>query len=75
MADWRPVASQDLLRQRAEALGRIREFFAVREVLEVETPLLAPATVTDLHIDSIPAEVELEGRARRFYLQTSPSTR
>ena len=72
MADWRPVASPDLLRQRAEALGRIREFFAVREVLEVETPLLAPATVTDLHIDSIPAEVELEGRARRFYLQTSP---
>ena len=57
---------------RADALARIRRFFAVREVLEVETPLLAPATVTDVHIDSIPVEMELAGRLRTFHLQTSP---
>ena len=72
MADWRPAAKPELLRLRADVLGRIRRFFAARAVLEVETPLLAPRTVTDLHIESIPAEVELAGRSRRFYLQTSP---
>lgn len=72
MPDWRPAATRKLIRLRAETLGRIRDFFAARDVLEVETPLLAPATVTDSHIDSIPAEVNLAGRSRPFYLQTSP---
>ena len=72
MADWRPAAAPELLKLRAEALARIREFFAARNVLEVETPLLAPATVTDLHIDSIPARVQLAGSPQTFHLQTSP---
>ena len=72
MADWRPAAAPEMLRLRADVLARIRRFFAAREVLEVETPLLAPATVSDLHIDSIPAQVETAGRRQTFYLQTSP---
>ncbi len=72
MPDWRPTAKPELLRLRADVLARIRRFFAERNVLEVETPLLAPATVTDLHIDSIPAGVEIKGSPQTFYLQTSP---
>ncbi len=72
MADWRPSANTDLLRLRADVLARVRRFFADRGVLEVETPLLAPATVTDLHIDSIPAQVQIQGGLQTFHLQTSP---
>ncbi len=72
MTDWRPAAEPDLLRLRADALSRIRRFFAARDVLEVETPLLAPATVTDLHVDSIPAQMRIEGGRQTFFLQTSP---
>lgn len=72
MADWRPAAATELLQLRADALARIRQFFAARDVLEVETPLLAPATVTDPHIDSIPARVQLAGSPQTFHLQTSP---
>ncbi|WP_237132884.1 EF-P lysine aminoacylase EpmA [Pseudohongiella sp. O18] len=68
-ASWRPTASLDLLRQRASLLNCIRAFFAQRQVLEVETPLLSQATVTDLHLDSM--VVELHDSKRRF-LQTSP---
>lgn len=72
MADWRPVAAPELLQLRAETLSRIRRFFTARDVLEVETPLLAPATVTDPHIDSIPAQVQVRGSLQTFHLQTSP---
>jgi lysyl-tRNA synthetase class 2 len=63
-ADWRPTASIEALRLRAAILGRIRKFFESRGVLEVETPVLGRATVTDPHIHSI--------RAGEAYLQTSP---
>ncbi len=72
MADWRPAAGPEMLRLRANALARIRRFFAARDVLEVETPLLARATVTDPHIDSIPAQVQTGRGLQTFHLQTSP---
>lgn len=64
-ASWRPQASLTALRQRAQLLAQIRTFFAERAVLEVETPLWAPHTVTDPHLDSV--AVQAGG-----YLQTSP---
>ena len=72
MAGRRTGASLEMLRLRADTLATIRRFFAERDVLEVETPLLASTTVTDTHIESIPASLELAGSSRDCYLQTSP---
>ncbi|SRR5579883_1070069 len=60
--------SVEVLRARAKIISTIRNFFVERGVLEVETPLLSPATVTDPHILSIPAI----WKNQTFYLQTSP---
>jgi lysyl-tRNA synthetase class 2 len=51
-------------------LGAAREFFAARGVLEVETPALSAAGVTDPQIESVTAT--LAGSAQRHYLGTSP---
>ena len=53
------------LRLRAQTLGAIRAFFAARDVVEVQTPVLGPATVTDPDIESI----AVPGYG---FLQTSP---
>ncbi len=50
--DWRPSASQAQLRARAALLARARSFFAARGVLEVDTPLIVNAAVSDVHIHS-----------------------
>ncbi len=65
---WQPTASWSALGRRAALIARIREFFAARGVLEVETPLLSAATVTDPHLHSLETRLE----ERPFYLQTSP---
>lgn len=65
---WEPSASLEQLQLRAAMLDRIRRFFAARGVLEVETPLLGRATVTDPHIDSLSVNTTPSTR----YLQTSP---
>lgn len=64
-ADWRPACSLQALAQRAEVLRTVRAFFRRRGVLEVQTPVLAAATVTEPAVESI----EVPGFG---YLQTSP---
>ena len=66
--NWRPGAGPAALRARAELLAATRAFFAARGVLEVETPMLAAATVTEPAIESL--VVDVAGGTR--YLQTSP---
>ena len=56
---------------RARMLALIREFFAARGVLEVETPVLSGAATTDPNLQSL--ECEYHGPyPRRLYLHTSP---
>ena len=71
MRDWRPTATLAALGRRAELLMAVRQFFAARGVMEVETPLLASAPVTDPNIDAIAATDPLSGD-HPLYLQTSP---
>ena len=65
MSDWRPAARIEHLKQRAELLAQARAFFAERNVIEVQTPVLAKHTVTEPDVQSI----EVPGYG---YLQTSP---
>lgn len=51
-------------------LARIRAFFAQREVLEVETPVLAAGGNPDPNVESLPP-LEITG-VGRLWLQTSP---
>jgi lysyl-tRNA synthetase class 2 len=65
--EWRPAADIETLRRRAALLETGRAFFRERGVMEVETPAVLAATVTDVHIRSM----SLAGSPPR-YLQTSP---
>jgi len=66
--DWRPTCSPGTLLERSRTLTAVRTFFAQREVLEVDTPVLSRTTVTEPAIDSF----SLGSGAQRRYLQTSP---
>ncbi|MEM8961831.1 MAG: EF-P lysine aminoacylase EpmA [Acidobacteriota bacterium] len=72
MSAWRPTADLDTLRERARIAGSIRAFFASRDVLEVATPLLAAAPVTDPHLASLETEARIDVEPSTLYLQTSP---
>ncbi len=71
---WQPCADMATLKKRAEILNGIRRFFAERDVLEVETPVMSQATVTDVHLASFVTEFVGPGHAKgvKLYLQTSP---
>ncbi|KLN66897.1 elongation factor P--(R)-beta-lysine ligase [Vibrio sp. VPAP30] len=71
---WQPTASIKQLRQRANVLAQIRQFFAERNVLEVDTPAMSHATVTDIHLHTFQTEFIGPGYAdgSKLYLMTSP---
>lgn len=56
MTDWKPTASLDTIRRRADFLRRIRGFFEQRRLLEVDTPILSQYGVTDVHVENIRTE-------------------
>lgn len=68
MSDWRPTADLAVLQRRAAMLRAAREYFAATRALEVETPILSAAAVSDVHLASIGATAL--GKPR--FLQTSP---
>ena len=67
---WRPTASIAALRLRAQALRTTREFFLARDVLEVETPAMVNAPVSDVNLGSV--RVQVPGRETPLFLHTSP---
>ncbi|MEQ1546158.1 EF-P lysine aminoacylase EpmA [Methyloglobulus sp.] len=70
--DWQPSCSPELLSLRAQTLQKIRRFFAERNVLEVETPLLCSAIGTDPNLDFFTTDYQLPPKQRTLFLQTSP---
>lgn len=73
-SDWPPSASLDALRLRARVNAAIRAFFAARDVLEVETPVMSRAGNTDPNIASFALEFSgrTDGAPRTRWLRTSP---
>ena len=72
--NWQPSASIDALRLRARLNALVRDFFAGRGVLEVETPVLSRAGNTDPNIASFSLEFSgrTDGAPRTRWLRTSP---
>ena len=69
MLSWQPSASIQNLKKRALLLQTIRMFFANKAIWEVETPVLAHATVTNPYIESFRV---YDRDKYDYYLQTSP---
>jgi lysyl-tRNA synthetase class 2 len=55
---------KDNLARRAKLVSALREFFALHDYLEIETPCRIPAPAPEAHIDALPSG--------NWYLQTSP---
>ena len=73
-SNWQPSATISTLKQRAAILQKIRQFFADKQVLEVDTPALSQATVTDQHLHSFSTQFQspFASDTQTLYLQTSP---
>lgn len=72
MSDWRPSASLDTIAARARLLHQLRAFFAARNVMEVETPLLTQATVPDPNLEVFSVSTDVVDASSYRFLQTSP---
>ena len=68
LENWKAVSGLEIMQKRAQMLQSIRAFFMKYDVLEVDTPSISVAAVTDLHIESFVTEMQQQN----YYLQTSP---
>ncbi|MCK6371056.1 MAG: EF-P lysine aminoacylase GenX [Gammaproteobacteria bacterium] len=68
---WRPSATQKVLQQRAQARAAVREFFAARAIMEVETPLVVEHPVSEPQLASVCCTLSVRPE-KNFYLHTSP---
>ncbi|WP_413740040.1 elongation factor P--(R)-beta-lysine ligase [Sodalis sp. RH14] len=74
MASWLPSAPIANLLKRAVVMTQLRRFFTDRGLLEVETPAMSQATVTDIHLVPFQTHYVGPGAAQGLplYLMTSP---
>lgn len=62
-----------VLKNKRDLIDKIRSFFSTRGLLEVTTPVLSPASITDPNIHSLTANYQVPGGPlKTLYLQTSP---
>lgn len=74
---WQPTMDWQNAKQRAHILAQIRSFFLALDIIEVETPLLSHATVTDVHLDAFSTLYNYSAESHcdestNLYAQTSP---
>lgn len=77
MTTWQPTLTWENAQLRAKVISKIRDFFAARGVLEVETPALSAGTVTDIHLEGLKCKYNFFvdsdfTHSDDLYLQTSP---
>ena len=71
MSNWRPASGPAAARSRAAMLRRVRDYFDTRNVLEVDTPALSRAAVSDIQIESFEIrDCAVDGGP--LFLNTSP---
>lgn len=72
--NWQPNISIENLLKKANIINNIRRFFSDRGVLEVHTPSMSQATITDVHL--VPFSTQFVGpgaaNGKTLYLMTSP---
>lgn len=69
---YHPSLTLAMAKKRAKMYANIRQFFAQRDVLEVQTPLLSQAGNTDTFLQSVSANVNYLDKPTTYYLHTSP---
>jgi lysyl-tRNA synthetase class 2 len=67
---WQPTATRAALRLRAQMLRTARAFFERRAVLEVDTPIMSAAAVSDPQVESL--STRIAGLPGTRYLCPSP---
>ncbi len=72
--DWSPSVELPMLRLRARLRAAVRDFFAQRGVLEVDTPVLASSGNPDPYIESFACTWHgpVDWLAHKLHLRTSP---
>ena len=71
MTRWRPTSGARTAENRAALLRRVRDYFQLAGLLEVDTPALSPYAVSDTQIESLAIPESATSRGPLF-LQTSP---
>ncbi|RIY35210.1 elongation factor P--(R)-beta-lysine ligase [Psittacicella gerlachiana] len=66
--EWQSRMTRNDLKERHKILKKIRDFFDNKGLIEVETPILAQAAVTDVHLDSFTTNY----LGKEYFLNTSP---
>lgn len=74
MSKWQPTASLDMLKTRARLLTKLRAFFADKDILEVQTPLLSQAGNTEPSIETFVTQQHENSNSpiQPSFLNTSP---
>ncbi|MXP56760.1 elongation factor P--(R)-beta-lysine ligase [Pantoea sp. Mhis] len=71
--NWKPSISLENLLKRASIINRIRSFLDQRGVVEVDTPMMSQASITDVHLVPFQTNfVDMSGKKYDLWLNTSP---
>ena len=74
MSDWQPTASLEMLQIRARLLTKLRAFFAEKNILEVQTPILSQSGNTEPTIETFVTQQHesLDHNIQPSFLNASP---
>ena len=70
--NYQPTCTLQTAQTRAAMYATIRQFFAERQVIEVQTPVMSQAGNTDIFLQSVASNVTVADHPTTYYLHTSP---